>query len=691
MVFGKTFAALYDTVKDVGSKVIMFKSILISFKSNLDLLAPVVEEIRRLNLELNRPEEETKSLIKDMEDAENLIRTCSEIQDWNFPFQAFYAIVRFCKVHMQAQNRRDLLQILEELKTIREEKKSSIMKIHGLSCSVPGPPDFTVGLGEPLNVLKMQLLKEKQQQLVLTAPGGCGKTTVVEMLRQDEQIKCKFKDKIFFVTISKTLNLMIIVQRLFHHLRELMTQIGSIPILLILDDVWSGSEFRLDKLKLNVPNFNILVTSRTTFPGFSFTFGPAYYIIPYVRAKITLSCLYLNLSFLIVRGSGGFPLALRVNGRSLCGKPVEACSDLLERLQKSLEFSDHEVVLKECFMDLGSFHEDQRIPILAPIDMWAELYKLDEDGIDVIANLYELATRNLANLVMVRKDASEINNYYNEDYGPEGQRQRLIMGISGNSLPSWCTEQDQQPINARLLSISTGLFMFPSITHMHKHDLPEFVDKMDNLKVLIATNYGFFPTELRNFQPLMSLPNLKTIRWRSLKKISLFMCNIDQAFENCTIQASYALPNLIEINIDYCKDLVELPAVLCDVILLKKLIITNCHQLSTLPKEIGKLVNLEVLRLKSCTDLSELPESIESLKKLRLLDISDCLSIKHLPKEIGDLRNELPPSTTNLQQLKLVICDKERAKFWEPIKEILTNLEVKVAKKDIDLTWLFKP
>ena len=243
---------------------------------------------------------------------------------------------------------------------------------------------------------------------------------------------------------------------------------------------------------------------------------------------------------------------------------------------------------------------------------------------------------------------------------------------------------------------------------------------MDNLKVLIATNYGFFPTELRNFQPLKSLPNLKTIRLekvsipslckapgllKSLKKISLFMCNIGQAFENCTIQASDALPNLMEINIDYCKDLVELPTVLCDVILLKKLIITNCHQLSTLPKEIGKLVNLEVLRLKSCTDLSELPKSIRSLKKLRLLDISDCLSIRHLPKEIGELCklgeihmkgclslcNELPPSTTNLEQLKPVICDKERAKFWEPIKEILTNLEVKVVEKDINLTWLFKP
>ena len=201
-VFGKALAELYDTVKNVGSKVLMFKSILKSFKSNLDLLAPVVEEIRRLNQELDRPEEETKSLIKDMKNAEQLIRICSEIQDWNYPFQAFYvtkltdldkAIVRFCKVHMQAQNKRDIFQILEQLKSIREEMKSPIMKIHGLSCSVPGPLDFTVGLDKPLKVLKMQLLKEKQQQqLVLTAPGGCGKTTLVKMLCQDEQIQCLY-------------------------------------------------------------------------------------------------------------------------------------------------------------------------------------------------------------------------------------------------------------------------------------------------------------------------------------------------------------------------------------------------------------------------------------------------------------------------------------------------------------------
>jgi hypothetical protein len=78
---------------------------------------------------------------------------------------------------------KDELKLVKEL-SIREENKK-----RGLSCSVHKPPDFTVGLDVPLKVLKSQLLKEKEQQLLVTAPGGCGKTTLVTMLCQDKQIK----------------------------------------------------------------------------------------------------------------------------------------------------------------------------------------------------------------------------------------------------------------------------------------------------------------------------------------------------------------------------------------------------------------------------------------------------------------------------------------------------------------------
>jgi hypothetical protein len=111
-----------------------------------------------------------------------------------------------------------------------------------------------------------------------------------------------------------------------------------------------------------------------------------------------------------------------VIGKSLCGKSAEVWysrvkklssdrsilnsdSDLRKCLQKSLDFLDDEVI-KNCFLDLGLFPEDQRIPVATLIDMWAELYNLDEDGIDANANLHEITSLNLASLVVARYTGS---------------------------------------------------------------------------------------------------------------------------------------------------------------------------------------------------------------------------------------------------------------------------------------------
>ena len=77
------------------------------------------------------------------------------------------------------------------------------------------------------------------------------------------------------------------------------------------------------------------------------------------------------------------------------------------------------------------------------------------------------------------------------------------------------------------------------------------------------------------------------------------------------------LPNLREINLDSCNDLVGLPEWLCDLEQLRKLSISNCHKPSELPEGIGRLENLQLLRHHACTKLLEFPETIGSLQKLR--------------------------------------------------------------------------
>ncbi|KAL6220455.1 hypothetical protein ACLB2K_008211 [Fragaria x ananassa] len=320
----------------------------------------------------------------------------------------------------------------------------------------------------------------------------------------------------------------------------------------------------------------------------------------------------------IVEGCKGYPLAITVAGGSLRG-------------------------------------QNQRIPVTALIDTWTELYEqLDEDTL-CVAYLQRLTNRSLANLVVTRKDLTQGDGYYSEHFVTQhdllrelaiyetrqeapGDRERLIINIFGNNLPKWWMEDTYKSMKARLLSISTDGNFSSKWHHMElpeaevlvlnfktkNYGLPKFVDTMHKLEVLVVTNDGFSPAELSNTALLGSKSHLERIRLERvsissitknpvqfvcLKKISLFMCTIGKAFSDSSIQFSCAFPNLEEISIDYCNDLVEMPADLCDLIHLRKLSVTNSHKLLALPEEIGKLENLELLRLRSCTDLEQLPGS----------------------------------------------------------------------------------
>ena len=58
-----------------------------------------------------------------------------------------------------------------------------------------------------------------------------------------------------------------------NQLSQLLNHITPNPILLILDDVWLGSEpFLPENFKFDLSKYKILVTSRTAFPRFEFTY-----------------------------------------------------------------------------------------------------------------------------------------------------------------------------------------------------------------------------------------------------------------------------------------------------------------------------------------------------------------------------------------------------------------------------------
>ncbi|XP_043696759.1 probable disease resistance protein At5g66890 [Telopea speciosissima] len=453
----------------------------------------------------------------------------------------------------------------------------------------------------------------------------------------------------------------------------------------------------------------------------------------------------------IVSGCKGLPLALTVIGHSLRRQPPRVWQYTERKMSSCSIFESHTVLLnslgtsidileknvQECFMDLSSFPEDQWIPASSLIDIWVELHGINE--VDSYFNLRELSTKNLVNLIEISRDAGEIDGNMNKlfvtqhdllrelaIYRSQQQGTRLIMDERRED--SLLKRKREQEFSARLVSIHAGEKFLSNWCDMHfpeaealildffatKYTLPPFMDKMEKLKVLIIVNHGHYYTQLSCLTTPGYFSHLKRVRLekvlipslneismplKNLQKISLFMCQFGPV-SSCEIDFPYVFPNLVEMDIDYCNDLVELPQGICHLAHLQNLSITNCHELSALPEGIGCMRDLKVLRLHACTKLSELPDSLRELEELRFLDISDCINVE-LPEWISDLHslrkvnmggcsevNELPCSAINLVHLKNVICDEGTANLWKRLKFHLPELNITVRKDDNNLFWL---
>ncbi|KAJ7963275.1 Disease resistance protein [Quillaja saponaria] len=774
-VAGAVFGELLSAVLEVKDKIFPFNPSLKKLKSTIESIAPVIEEIHKYDEYLDSRKEDLEKLIKLMQEGKELVRKCSKIRWWNSWSKSHYrkklceldeAIEQFFKLDLADLMDRDALKISVKVKEMQSQIISSGVteRMEALSAP-PQPPEFTVGLNGHVEVLKGRLLNSGVSVIVITAPGGMGKTTLAKMLCWDNEIKDKFGDNIFYLTLSKTPNFKLIAQHLLQHkgakvrefisdddaineLSNLLTEIGEKPILLVLDDIWSGSESFLEKLVLPLSDYKILVTSRFAFQKF----GNPYYLTPLGNEDATTllyhsapllerdSNIHEDLVRKIVKHCAGFPLALLLVGGSLYQNPeafsessvkewskghytVDSNVGFLDHLENLVDVLETEPIIKECFMDLSLFPEDQHIPVAALVDMWAELYKLDEDGVMAMANIYELHTRNLAaEIVVTRSFSGDMNKNYSDRFviqhdllhevaikqcsqEPVDMRQRLIIDIIENDPPDWWTNGNKLKVTARILSISTGDKFTPNWCNIEptevevlvlnlqtqNYKLPLFMEKMNKVKVLIVTNYNYSNVEFKNFELIGSLCNLRRMilqkvsvpffrRLNNLKKLSLFMCDVSRAFERDSHMISDSLRNLMEINVDNCTGVMELMVGLCYSVYLKKLCITNCHKLSALHEQIGNLVNLEVLRLSSCTYLVALPYSIRWLHNLSILDLSGCISLAEFPEDFCRLHSLSILDISDCISLRKLPEDFETAALWEQFKPVLENLKVEVPK-----------
>ncbi|GLJ19985.1 hypothetical protein SUGI_0362450 [Cryptomeria japonica] len=470
------------------------------------------------------------------------------------------------------------------------------------------------------------------------------------------------------------------------------------PILVILDDVWSRSN--LDKLLFEGRGYKTLITTRdiSIIPKNTCT---KLYQLPLLSQgdALSLFCFWAfgqttipgtadaNLVKEVQAECGGLPLALKVIGSTLHGEPQvawkransslskgESISDyhregLLECLATSIDFLDD--IVRECFLDLGSFPEDKKICADALLDIWVNVRKLEWQDAFVI--LLELASRNLLNLssnprnqaAISYGNASELYFFQHDvirdlalylEFGDSAvHSKRLFMPRKESSLPQKWKLHTNKTFGAQIVSIHTGPMNssqwdemnFPEAELMvivfasREYFLPPFLKSMKKLKILMVFNYGSKRATLKGIDALSSLTQLKVLHLerliappveiQNIEKLSLSLC---EGFESTSTLNNTKLQYF---NLDHCSDLEALPSGICHMQSIQILSVTNCHLIQNLPSDIVSMSCLRVLRLSALPGLKELPSSIGNLVWLEYLDISVCEGLKKLPEEIGKL------------------------------------------------------
>ena len=222
VVVGKGIEESVKPVVDEIKKAVGSDEILKRVKSILELMRPIVHSIKQSSSGgLDRQKEESEKLIQLFEEGETLIRKHSRAYHvvrnliYGGKITAFYDKLRlFYKYHIpliQSKNIMEIRALLEPQSKSGNGGASgsgsgrigflgSEGKGQSGGCSAPDPPKFMVGLDMMIKLKKL-VVEGDATVVVVTAPGGCGKTAIVLKLCQDPDVKGEFIRVLFPVPI----------------------------------------------------------------------------------------------------------------------------------------------------------------------------------------------------------------------------------------------------------------------------------------------------------------------------------------------------------------------------------------------------------------------------------------------------------------------------------------------------------
>ncbi|KAL2920513.1 Disease resistance protein RGA2 [Bienertia sinuspersici] len=478
--------------------------------------------------------------------------------------------------------------------------------------------------------------------LTIVGVGGLGKTTVAQLVYNDERVKKEFPDLRIWVCVSdqdgelfdvKTILCKILevvthqkydgssTMELVHH--QFQQRLKGQKYLLVLDDVWNEDHKKWLDLKrfltLGQSGSKVVVTTRSERTGTVIGEKHAYKLKGLSRENswllFEMSAFdksdrrenhheFVEIGKKIVEKCYNIPLAIKVIGSLLFGQAIRKWQSFEDSGLTSIVKGDNEIMsilklsyhnlspsLKSCFSYCALFPKDCRIEKQRLIDLWmAQGYIMPlDDG----QSIEDAAEEHF--LILLRRCFFQ---------NAEELKFDDVMHVKIHDL----MHDVAQEVGNEEIHVETGNtknLLGDKVRHVHYVDDSNCVEG---------------PLRISKIRSFLCQRSKKYVldrhigSWICLRVLDLSGLDI--------IKLPNSIGKLLHLrylNLSENKDLVAIPNAITRLYNLQTLLLRGCRNLKELPNNFCKLVNLMHLDLHDCTKLISMPSGMEKLSSLKLL------------------------------------------------------------------------
>ncbi|KAL5565474.1 hypothetical protein UlMin_028638 [Ulmus minor] len=532
--------------------------------------------------------------------------------------------------------------------------------------------DEVIGRNDDEKAIKELLLSDfgtmkNVSTTAIVGIGGLGKTTLAQLIFNDEEVKKCFQPKAW-VCVSDVFDVKLLVQKIITSvggtspdqnldLEQLQTQLRSHvegkKYLLVLDDVWNEKSAEWDKLAMLLQSgargSRILITTRSekvatatrttrTYQLRGLDEGKSLYLfrtMAFEEGKQPADNWGLaEIEREIVDKCKGVPLAIKSIATLLRSRLIRSpdpekewklfkrCelaeianedeSDIIPTLR--LSYKNLPSHLKHCFAFCRLFPKDHEIDVAKLIRLWiAQGFIKPSENRQL--SLEDVGREYFVDLLW----RSFFQEATRDEFGniTSCKMHDLIHDLAISVVGKGIVTLDQSKDNTQRMGSSGSGTNTKNVRHAYadfgnneSRQIPEFWLEQKKLRSLALSSKPY----VFNFIN----PNLDVVvsNFKFLRSLSLIRMELER-----------------------------LPDKVGELIHLRYLDLSFNRKIKVLPDSTTRLHHMETLILEDCVDLERLPQDMKKLVNLRHLELSGCRSLTHAPRGIGEL--------TSLQTLSL--------------------------------------